>query len=65
MLAANGTPQHCSPECRRREGEGLPFSEEVLVGRGDIDERRERMAELEAQAGVRWWLSQFCSCPVV
>ncbi|PRW57644.1 Cilia- and flagella-associated 57 [Chlorella sorokiniana] len=33
----------------RREGEGLPFSEEVLVGRGDIDERRERMAELEAQ----------------
>lgn len=36
--------------CRRREGEGLPFSEEVLVGRGDIDERRERMAELEAQA---------------
>ncbi len=37
--------------CRRREGEGLPFSEEVLVGRGDIDERRERMAELEAQVG--------------
>ncbi|KAL4457327.1 hypothetical protein ABPG75_012192 [Micractinium tetrahymenae] len=33
----------------RREGEVLPFAEEVLVGRGDINERRERMAELEAQ----------------
>ena len=30
----------------------MAFGEEVLVGRGDIDERRERMAELEAQVGV-------------
>ena len=37
------------PLGRRREGEGVPMAEEVLVGRGDIDERRERMAELEAQ----------------
>ena len=31
----------------------MPWAEEVLVGRGDINEKRERMAELEAQ--VRVW----------
>lgn len=31
----------------------LPFAEEVLVGRGDIDERRERMRELESQVTRR------------
>lgn len=29
----------------------MPWAEEVLVGRGDIDEKKQRMAELEAQVG--------------
>eukprot|EP00887_Chlorella_sp_A99_P007960 scaffold12.g7960.t1 len=33
----------------RRDGEGGGYAEEVLVGRGDINEKRQRMAELEAQ----------------
>lgn len=36
----------------------MPFSEEVLAGRGDIDDKRMRMVELEAQvcACVCAWL---------
>jgi hypothetical protein len=30
--------------------ERLPWAEEVLVSKGDLDERRQRIAELEAQA---------------
>ena len=51
-------PPPTTHPCRRREGEGLPWAEEVLVARGDIEERRERMAELEAQVrGARGWLA--------
>jgi hypothetical protein len=32
-----------------RPEDRAPFSEEVLAGRGDIDDKRTRMAELEAQ----------------
>lgn len=51
----------------RKEGEGggIPFSEEVLAGRGDIDDKRLRMAELEAQVSLGlvggWaWVGGFC-----
>ena len=33
-------------------------SEEVLAGRGDIDDKRNRMAELEAQVRASWPISR-------
>jgi hypothetical protein len=55
-------PEDLSLTCRRRkEGEALALCEEVLVARGDIDEKRERMAELEAQVGG----GRVCACVCV
>jgi hypothetical protein len=31
----------------------MPWADEVLVGRGDINEKRERMSELEAQVRLQ------------
>ena len=36
--------------CCREVAERLPWAEEVLVSRGDLEDRRQRVAELEAQA---------------
>lgn len=37
----------------RREREALPWAEEVLVTKSDLEEKRAKMAELEAQVGTR------------
>jgi hypothetical protein len=38
------------PDCR--EQERLPFAEEVLVTRADLDEKKARTLDLEAQVGA-------------
>jgi hypothetical protein len=41
--------QHAAPCARRETGDKLAYAEEVLVSKSDLEENKQRIAELDAQ----------------
>lgn len=49
-LACHATTRHCCIVCR--ELDGTSYAEEVLVTKSELEEKKQRMSELETQASL-------------